>query len=169
MSAEQGADPVAQEPSEGESDGQGDGLGEVEVAAPPHGRSLPGIGQAFAGQGRNGFEKVERLIAEVNALIRKLQYGDPPSSVIREAQEGGSALSLQALSGSEDLRGALGKEKSSLLQLESYRSLLLSHLSLADTVAALRLVNQPEVFADPPAFDLNSFLRTEAEQEEFEA
>ena len=67
------------------------------------------------------------------------------------------------------MRGALSREKSSLLQLETYRSLLLSHLSLADTVAALRLVGQPEVFADPPAFDLASFLRTEAEQEEFEA
>lgn len=74
-------------------------MGEVEVPEPRPGRALPKIGQAPDGQGRNGFEKVESLIAEVNALIKKLQKGDPPSSVIRTAQEGGSTLNLQALSG----------------------------------------------------------------------
>ena len=54
-------------------------------------------------------------------------------------------------------------DQSSIWHLESYRSLLMSQLSREDVISALRIVQLPEVFSDPPVFSITNFIRDEDE------
>lgn len=54
----------------------------------------------------------------------------------------------------------LGNELT-ILNLESYRTRLMSRLSREDVINTLHVVNNTEVFADPPVFNINSFLHSD--------
>lgn len=58
-------------------------------------------------------------------------------------------------------------QESTIFNLESYRSRLMSRLSRDDVINILGVIQVPEVFADPPPnFSLDNFLRKDDDSED---
>ena len=50
-----------------------------------------------------------------------------------------------------------GSDQSSVMHLESYRSYLISRMSRDDMISQLKVVHAPEIYSDPPEFDLKEY------------
>ena len=62
-----------------------------------------------------------------------------------------------------------GSDQSSVVHLESYRGYLMSQLGREEVISQLKVAREPEVFADPPALDLEAYVRSDPESEEVQA
>ena len=85
-------------------------------------------------------------MGQYSSQIKDILKGDEVSEIIE--------LSRQAYTPIEEDEKFRLSDQSSIWHLESYRSLLMSQLSREDVISGLRIVQLPEVYADPPVFSI---------------
>ena len=93
----------------------------------------------------------EALISPTNRAKRQRGH------FLRSKQRGGTG---------EGGRVLCSSAQSSMVRLKSYRGYLMSQLSKEEAMSQLRVAMEPEVFADPPVFDLEAYVRRDPESDE---
>ena len=52
----------------------------------------------------------------------------------------------------------LGSDQSSVMHLQDYRNQLMTRMSRDDVMSQLKIIHAPEIYSDPPEFNLNEYI-----------